>query len=127
MNNRLIAIIATAGTLAACIVVNAYLACPDVMVTIYNNTNVSLKGLVVTYDNAHKGKDVGTLGKYKNCNVNIDLPGDFSEGEISLHYHDKKNQEHAHILVPYFEKGQNQKIKVHIRKITKDKKLEIEV
>lgn len=127
MKKRIITIAATVIVLAACIFVNVHINYPDIKVTVYNNTNVTLKGLIITYDDLHPGKKIDVLSRHKNCNVNINLPEDYSKGTVCLHYYDKDNKEHKTVIVPEFTKGKDKNIKVHINKVTEKNTLEIEV
>lgn len=86
-------------------------------IEIINNTDVDISGLNITYDKITQDVQVPTIKKRKKYNLSINPMEEFGENSMILYYTDKHGNVQKNVLIGYFEKGYNGRIKVTINEV----------
>ena len=100
-----------------CIVAGIFLSTGDSILSIQNNTDVTISGLKIKYSNSINDTKVPEILPKQIYKAKLVLPENFKEGSIKIFYTDKLGQNHEEFLSGYIEKGYKEKISVTISSV----------
>lgn len=86
-------------------------------ITIGNETNETISGLRITYDNSNQDILIPSINSQMKYDINVEPKEEFSENHMKLYYVDKDKKIHEEIILPYFEKGYRGQVFVRIKAI----------
>ena len=110
-----------------CIVAGIFLSTGDSILSIQNNTDVTISGLKIKYSNSINDTKVPEILPKQIYKAKLILPEDFTAGSIKVLYTDKLGQNHEEFLSGYIEKGYKEKISVTISSVENNGVLSIKL
>lgn len=109
------------------IVAGIFLSSRDDMLSIQNNTDITISGLKIKYSNFSDDVKVPEILPKKVYKTKLRLPENFSEGSIKIFYIDKNGKNHEEYLSGYIEKGYKVKINSTIDSVDNNGVLTIKI
>lgn len=97
------------------------------MLSIQNNTDVTITGLKIRYSNSPNETKVPEILPKQIYKTKLILPKNFSEGSIKIFYTDKRGENHEEYLFGYIEKGNKVKVDVTIDSVDNNGVLAIKI
>lgn len=88
-----------------------------IKISICNETLQDIGNIFITYTGSKSDIAVPVIVSGKTETVSVDLPDDFSEGNMTLYYYNRDNEKYEKIIIGYMEKNYNYKIKLSIESI----------
>ena len=110
-------LVALVAVVTICIVAGIFLSIGDGILSIQNNTDVTISGLKIKYSNSIKDTKVPEILPNQIYKAKLVLPENFTEGSIKIFYTDRLGQKHEEFLSGYIEKGYKEKISVTISSV----------
>ncbi len=128
MRRKKSAYIAIAATLViACAIIITYLSPKGGTISMKNNTDKDISGLIIKYSDSTDTVNVPIISQKEKYKTKVVLPENFSEGCIKVCYIDKQGKNHEEYLEGYIEKGYNGKVTANINSIDDNGVLSIKV
>lgn len=120
-------IVIVAALVIACAIIITYLSPKGGTISIKNNTDKDISGLIIKYTDSAITVNIPTISQKQKYKTKVILPENFSEGCIKLCYIDKQGKNHEEYLEGYIEKGYNGKVTANINSIDDNGVLSIKV
>jgi len=112
---------------AVVIVAGIFLSSTDSILSIQNNTDVTISGLKIKYSNSLNDTKVPEILPKQIYKTKLILPENFTKGSIKISYTDKQGENHEEYLSGYIEKGYKVKISVTIDLVENNGVLSIKI
>ncbi len=127
LRNKLTYILLALAAVVTIYIAGIFLPPSDSILSIQNNTDVTISGLKIIYSNSLNDTKVPEILPKQLYKAKLILPENFFEGSIKISYTDKQGANHEEYLSPYIEKSYTVKINVNIDSVDNNGVLSINI